>query len=78
MHTIFRDSLHLTSVYVTKQTIADDPEGSVVRAVANSLINMERSMPGSCEVFVSRLLQRLARFKEFFHIYILLIVFLGK
>ncbi|KAF3442016.1 hypothetical protein FNV43_RR15932 [Rhamnella rubrinervis] len=47
-----------------KETIADDPEGSIVRAVANSLINMERSMPGSCEVFISRLLQRLASSKE--------------
>jgi hypothetical protein len=44
------------------QAIAEDPEGSVVRAVANSLMNMERKKPGSCEGLVKSLLQQLARF----------------
>ncbi|PON34146.1 Serine/threonine protein kinase [Parasponia andersonii] len=47
-----------------KEAIADDSEGTVVRAVANSLMNMERLKPGSCEVLVSRLLQRLSSSKE--------------
>ncbi|PON81840.1 Serine/threonine protein kinase [Trema orientale] len=47
-----------------KEAIADDSEGAVVRAVSNSLINMERLKPGSCEVLVSRLLQRLSSSKE--------------
>lgn len=47
-----------------KETIGDDPEGPVMRAVANSLINMERLKPGSCEVLISRLLHQLASSKE--------------
>lgn len=42
--------------------VADDSGGgSVVRAVTNSLINMERTKPGSADLFVRSLLQRLAR-----------------
>ena len=44
------------------QAIADDPEGAVLRAVINSLINMEGSKPKSCEALLRQLLQRLARF----------------
>ncbi|PPD90743.1 hypothetical protein GOBAR_DD12320 [Gossypium barbadense] len=47
-----------------KEVIADDSEGSVVRAVTNSLINMERAKPGSCEALVRKLLERLASSKE--------------
>ncbi|XP_060668732.1 uncharacterized protein LOC107432558 isoform X2 [Ziziphus jujuba] len=47
-----------------KEVNADDSEGSIVHAVANSLINMERLKPGSCEVLISRLLQRLSSSKE--------------
>ncbi|OMO88933.1 hypothetical protein CCACVL1_08092 [Corchorus capsularis] len=47
-----------------KEVIAEDSEGSVVRAVTNSLINMERTKPGSCEALVRRLLERLASSKE--------------
>ncbi|XP_024027846.1 serine/threonine-protein kinase 25 isoform X1 [Morus notabilis] len=47
-----------------KEAIADDPEGPVVSAVANSLITMERLKPGSCEVLISRLLHRLSSSKE--------------
>ncbi|XP_022753288.1 germinal center kinase 1-like isoform X6 [Durio zibethinus] len=46
-----------------KEVIADDSEGSVVHAVTNSLINMERTKPGSCEALVRRLLEQLARGK---------------
>lgn len=45
----------------------DDSEGPVVRAVANSLMDMERMKSGSCEVLVERLLQRLARLHSFSH-----------
>ncbi|KAG6634450.1 hypothetical protein CIPAW_12G120000 [Carya illinoinensis] len=47
-----------------KEAIAEDPEGSVVRSIANSLVNMEHEKPGSCEVLVRRLLQQLASSKE--------------
>ncbi|XVF70158.1 hypothetical protein PTKIN_Ptkin11bG0138900 [Pterospermum kingtungense] len=47
-----------------KEVIAEDSEGSVVRAVTNSLVNMERTKPGSCEALVRRLLERLASSKE--------------
>ncbi|KAM7498683.1 hypothetical protein LguiA_023097 [Lonicera macranthoides] len=42
----------------------DDSEGPVVRAVTNSLMDMERMKSGSCEVLVGRLLQRLASSNE--------------
>ncbi|KAG5114184.1 hypothetical protein JHK82_037453 [Glycine max] len=45
-----------------KEAIADDPE--LMRAVINSLINMEGTKPKSCDVFVKKLLQRLASSKE--------------
>lgn len=47
-----------------KEAVADDSEGPVVRQVVSSLVNMERMKPGSCEVFVRRLLQQLASSKE--------------
>ncbi|WJX73253.1 non-specific serine/threonine protein kinase [Trifolium repens] len=47
-----------------KEAIADDPEGQIVRAVINSLINMEGTKPRSSAVFVKKLLQRLASSKE--------------
>ncbi|XP_034900617.1 uncharacterized protein [Populus alba] len=47
-----------------KEAVADDSEGSVVHAVTNSLVNMERLKPGSCDVLVRSLLQRLASSKE--------------
>lgn len=43
------------------QAIADDPEGSIVEEVVNSLVNMEGTNPNSCDVLVKKLLQRLAR-----------------
>ncbi|XP_044473930.1 serine/threonine-protein kinase sid1-like isoform X2 [Mangifera indica] len=47
-----------------KEAVADDAEGPVVCEVIGSLINMERSKPGSCTVLVRKLLQQLARSKE--------------
>lgn len=36
-----------------------------MRAVTNSLVNMERMKPGSCDVLVRSMVQQLARFKSF-------------
>lgn len=47
-----------------KDAIGDDPEGLVVRTVGNALGGMERMKPGSCDYFVTRLLQRLGSSKE--------------
>ncbi|GMI63638.1 hypothetical protein like AT3G15220 [Hibiscus trionum] len=47
-----------------KEVVPDDSEGSVVRAVTNSLVNMERTKPGSCEALVRKLLERLASSKD--------------
>ncbi|GAU44953.1 hypothetical protein TSUD_100250, partial [Trifolium subterraneum] len=47
-----------------KEAIADDPEGQIVRAVIDSLINMEGTKPRSSDVLVKKLLQRLASSKE--------------
>ena len=44
------------------QANADDSEASAVRSVVNSLVKLESLKQGSSEVFVSKLLQRLARF----------------
>lgn len=43
------------------QAVADDSEGSIVHAVTNSLINMERAKPGSCEALIRKLLKLLSR-----------------
>ncbi|KAK4398363.1 Serine/threonine-protein kinase svkA [Sesamum angolense] len=48
----------------SSMAIADDSEGSVFRTVANSLMDMERVKPGSSELLVTKLLQRLASSKE--------------
>ncbi|KAF2286043.1 hypothetical protein GH714_009891 [Hevea brasiliensis] len=47
-----------------KEVVADDSEGSVVHAVTNSLVNMERTKPGSAELLVRNLLQRLSSSKD--------------
>ncbi|XP_058001473.1 uncharacterized protein LOC110666280 isoform X2 [Hevea brasiliensis] len=49
---------------VSYQVVADDSEGSVVHAVTNSLVNMERTKPGSAELLVRNLLQRLSSSKD--------------
>lgn len=38
-----------------------------MQAVTGSLINMERVKPGSCEAFIVKLLEQLARFKPCFN-----------
>ncbi|XP_038897628.1 germinal center kinase 1 isoform X3 [Benincasa hispida] len=43
-----------------KEVVADDSEGSPARNVINALINLEHVKPGSCEVLVTKLLQKLA------------------
>ncbi|KAK6946697.1 Protein kinase domain [Dillenia turbinata] len=59
-------SAPLTSLLIpsVKEAIPDDPEGPVTCAVANSLMNMECSKPGACEILVSGLLHRLESSKE--------------
>ncbi|XP_052207417.1 uncharacterized protein LOC127811523 isoform X2 [Diospyros lotus] len=47
-----------------KEAISDDAEVPAVRAMANSLVDMERIKPGSSELFVTRFLQRLGSSKE--------------
>lgn len=47
-----------------KEAVGDDSEGAVVRAVTNSFMDMERIKPGSCEILLTGLLQRLASSKE--------------
>ncbi|KAI4333647.1 hypothetical protein L6164_018427 [Bauhinia variegata] len=47
-----------------KEAIPDDPDGSTIQAVISSLINMERTKPGSCDTLVKKLLQRLASSRE--------------
>ncbi|XP_061352697.1 uncharacterized protein LOC133297543 isoform X2 [Gastrolobium bilobum] len=63
---IMSSSLPLSVLLIPslKEAIADDPEGSVVQFVINSLVNMERTKPRSCDAFVKKLLQRLASSKE--------------
>ncbi|GMH05625.1 hypothetical protein Nepgr_007465 [Nepenthes gracilis] len=46
-----------------KEAIPDDSEGCVA-SVANALMDLERTMPGSCEVVISRLLQHLASSRD--------------
>ncbi|XP_057454820.1 uncharacterized protein LOC130746268 isoform X2 [Lotus japonicus] len=47
-----------------KEAIANDPEGSIAQTVINSLVNMERTSPRSCDVLIKMLLQQLASSKE--------------
>ncbi|XP_061352695.1 uncharacterized protein LOC133297542 [Gastrolobium bilobum] len=63
---IMSSSLPLSVLFIPslKEAIADDPEGSVVQFVINSLVNMERTKPRTCDAFVKKLLQRLASSKE--------------
>ncbi|GMI85337.1 hypothetical protein like AT3G15220 [Hibiscus trionum] len=63
---IASSSVHLSMLLIPsiKEVMADDSEGSVTRAVTNSLIHMERTKPGSCEALVYKLLDRLASSKE--------------
>lgn len=58
--------LSLILLYMLIQVIADDSEGLVIRSVLESLMELEREKPGSCEVLIKTLLQRLGRFDHFF------------
>ncbi|KAK9938040.1 hypothetical protein M0R45_014800 [Rubus argutus] len=54
-----------------KEAVADDSEGSAVRSLSRSLVNLESLKPGSCEVFVSKLLQAISKVSKilsFWHI----------
>ncbi|CAA3006007.1 serine threonine- kinase 25-like isoform X1 [Olea europaea subsp. europaea] len=56
--------LSLLLIPSLKEMIADDSRRSVFQTVANSLIDMECSKPGSSELLVTGLLQRLASSNE--------------
>ncbi|KAL2496428.1 Protein kinase superfamily protein [Forsythia ovata] len=56
--------LSLLLIPSLKEVIADDSRGSIFQTVANSLMDMERSKPGSSELLVTGLLQRLASSNE--------------
>ncbi|XP_073287253.1 uncharacterized protein [Primulina huaijiensis] len=47
-----------------KDVITDDPGGSIFLKVSNSLMDMEHVKPGSSELLVTKLLQRLSSSKE--------------
>lgn len=47
-----------------KEVVANDSEGTPARTVMNALLNMEHLKPGSCEVLVTKLLQKLASSEE--------------
>lgn len=57
-------ALSLLLIPSLKEAVSDNSEGSVTRDVANSLMNMERMKPGSCEVLVKKLLQQLGSSTE--------------
>lgn len=42
--------------------MVDDSEGESVQSVISSLVNLERRKTGSCEVMISKMIQKLARF----------------
>lgn len=47
-----------------KEAVAGDVDGSFAHTMTNSFMEIERIKPGSCDLFVTRLLQRLASSKE--------------
>lgn len=57
-------TLSLLLIPSLKEAAGDKSDVSVVRAVTDSLMDLERMTPGSCDVLVGRLLQRLASSKE--------------
>ncbi|KAI5605421.1 hypothetical protein POPTR_001G397600v4 [Populus trichocarpa] len=57
-------SLSVLLIPSLKEAVADDSERALFHAVTNSLVNMERVKPGSCDIFVRSLLQQLASSKE--------------
>ncbi|XP_019154055.1 PREDICTED: germinal center kinase 1-like [Ipomoea nil] len=57
-------SLSILLIPSIKEAVAGEVEGPFVQNMANSFLEMERMKPGSCDLFVTRLLQRLASSKE--------------
>ncbi|EHA8587835.1 serine/threonine-protein kinase 3/4 [Cocos nucifera] len=57
-------ALSLLIIPSLKEATGDKSEGSTVHAVLESLMDLEYQIPGSCEVLVSNLLQRLGSSKE--------------
>nr|GMD90197.1 germinal center kinase 1-like isoform X1 [Ipomoea batatas] len=57
-------SLSILLIPSIKEAVAGEVEGPFVQTMANSFLEMERMKPGSCDLFVSRLFQRLASSKE--------------
>lgn len=47
-----------------KETATSESDGSLMQAMVGSFLDMERMKPGSCDLFMTRLLQRLASSKE--------------
>ncbi|XP_058095517.1 uncharacterized protein LOC131240952 isoform X3 [Magnolia sinica] len=56
--------LSLLLIPSLKEAAGDEWEGPIAQAVADSLMDLERLTPGSCEVLVSRMLQRLGSSRE--------------
>ncbi|KAJ0987219.1 hypothetical protein J5N97_005575 [Dioscorea zingiberensis] len=56
--------LSMLIVPSVKEAAGDKLEGSTARILIEGLTNMERQTPGSCEILVGRLLQRLGSSKE--------------
>nr|XP_029116683.1 serine/threonine-protein kinase 10 isoform X2 [Elaeis guineensis] len=57
-------ALSLLIIPSLKEATGDKSEGSTVHAVLESLMDLEFQIPGSCEVLVTNLLQRLGSSKE--------------
>ncbi|XP_068654375.1 serine/threonine-protein kinase sid1-like isoform X2 [Aristolochia californica] len=57
-------ALSLLLIPSFKEAVGDESEDSATQMVINSLMDMEHTTPGSCEVLVSRLLHRLGSSKD--------------
>ncbi|KAK1307727.1 Mitogen-activated protein kinase kinase kinase YODA [Acorus calamus] len=57
-------ALSLLVIPSLKEVTGDESEGLCVRSVMESLMDLERTMPGSCEALVRRLLHRMENSKE--------------
>ncbi|CAN4102914.1 unnamed protein product [Withania somnifera] len=47
-----------------KEAATSETDGSLMQAMVSSFVDMERMKPGSCDLFMTRLLQRLASSKD--------------
>nr|CAD1819128.1 unnamed protein product [Ananas comosus var. bracteatus] len=57
-------ALSLLIIPSLKEACGDKSEGPGTRAVIESLMELEHQLPGSCEAFITKLLQRLGSSKE--------------